>query len=67
MFKAFFLNVIRINDQWRNRINQIVHGSREITSDTALLLGKFFGIEPEFWLNLQMRYNLKITKNIIGG
>jgi addiction module HigA family antidote len=50
-----------------NRISQIIHGSREITSDTALRLGKFFGIEPEFWLNLQMRYNLKITKNSVWG
>lgn len=49
-----------------NRINQIINGKREITTDTALRLGKFFGIEPEFWLNLQMRYNMKITKEIVG-
>jgi addiction module HigA family antidote len=47
-----------------NRISQIIRGSREITTDTALRLGKFFGIEAEFWLNLQMRYNIKITKDI---
>ncbi len=49
-----------------NRISQIIHGKREITADTALRLGKYFGIEPEFWLNLQMRYNMKITKHKVG-
>jgi addiction module HigA family antidote len=46
-----------------NRVSQIVHGKREITADTALRLGKYFGIEPEFWLNLQVRYNMKIAKS----
>ncbi len=45
-----------------NRISQIIRGKREITADTALRLGKYFGIEPEFWLNLQMRYNMKVAK-----
>jgi len=45
-----------------NRINQIINGKREITADTALRLGKFFSIEPEFWLNLQVRYNMKIAR-----
>lgn len=45
-----------------NRINQIINGKREITTDTALRLGKYFGIEPEFWLNLQMRFNMKVVK-----
>ncbi len=49
-----------------NRISQIIHGKREITADTALRLGKYFGIEPEFWLNLQVRYNMKVTRNKIG-
>lgn len=44
-----------------NRINQIINGKREITADTALRLGKYFGIEPEFWLNLQVRFNMKIA------
>ncbi|KKB96057.1 putative HTH-type transcriptional regulator YbaQ [Candidatus Arcanobacter lacustris] len=48
-----------------NRISQIIHGKREISPDTALRLGKFFGIEPEFWLNLQMNYDLKLTKKQI--
>jgi len=46
-----------------NRISQIVHGKREITADTALRLGKYFGIEPEFWINLQVRYNMKIARS----
>ena len=49
-----------------NRISQIIHGKREITADTALRLGKYFGIEPEFWLNLQVRYNMKIAKSKVG-
>jgi len=49
-----------------NRISQIIHGKREITADTALRLGTYFGIEPEFWLNLQVRYNMKIAKRKVG-
>ena len=40
------------------RINKIVHGDRAITADTALRLGKYFGVSPQFWLNLQDRYDL---------
>lgn len=49
-----------------SRVCQIIHGKREITADTALRLGKYFGIEPEFWLNLQVRYNMKIARNMLG-
>lgn len=49
-----------------NRINQIINGKREITADTALRLGKYFGIEPEFWLNLQVRFNIKSAKDKAG-
>jgi addiction module HigA family antidote len=49
-----------------NRISQIIHGKREITADTALRLAKYFGIEPEFWLNLQVRYNMKIARSELG-
>ena len=49
-----------------NRISQIIHGKREITADTALRLGRYFGIEPEFWLNLQVRYNMKIAQTKLG-
>jgi addiction module HigA family antidote len=50
-----------------NRISQIIHGKREITADTALRLGKYFEIEPEFWLNLQVRFNLKLAKEKAGA
>ncbi len=49
-----------------NRISQIIHGKREVTADTALRLGSYFGIEPEFWLNLQVRYNMKIAQTKLG-
>lgn len=41
-----------------NRVSQIVNGRRSITGDTALRFGHWFGIEPEFWLNLQAHYDL---------
>ena len=49
-----------------NRVSQIVNGKREITADTALRLGRYFGIEPEFWLNLQVRYNMKVARDKVG-
>jgi addiction module HigA family antidote len=42
----------------QRRIGEIVHGKRAITADTALRLGRFFGMEAQFWLNLQSRYDL---------
>ena len=42
------------------RINEIVHGKRSITADTALRLGKYFGTSAQFWLNLQDRYDLEV-------
>ncbi|MHA1444360.1 MAG: HigA family addiction module antitoxin [Candidatus Hodarchaeales archaeon] len=50
----------------RVRVSQLIHCKREITADTALRLGRYFGIEPEFWLNLQSRYNMKIAQIKIG-
>ena len=41
------------------RINEIVKGQRAITADTALRLGRYFGMSPEFWLNLQTHYDLE--------
>ena len=49
-----------------NRVGQIIHGNREITADTALRLGKYFGIEPEFWMNLQVHYNMKLAQDKVG-
>lgn len=48
------------------RINEIALGKRAITADTALRLGKYFDMEPEFWLNLQTRYELELAKEKIG-
>ena len=45
------------------RINEIVHGKRKITADTALRLGRFFSMSPQFWLNLQTRYELEVTED----
>lgn len=45
------------------RINEIVLGKRAITGDTALRLGRFFGVEPEFWMNLQSRYDLEVAED----
>jgi antitoxin HigA-1 len=44
------------------RISEIVRGKRSITTDTALRLGLYFGTTPEFWINLQSRFDLKIAK-----
>jgi addiction module HigA family antidote len=44
------------------RINEIVHGKRAITADTALRLGRFFTMSPQFWLNLQTRYDLPCVR-----
>ena len=44
------------------RINEIVHGKRAITADTALRLGIFFGMEEQFWLNLQSHYDLELAR-----
>lgn len=47
------------------RINEIIHGTRSITADTALRLGKYFSISPEFWLNLQNHFDLEVEKEEI--
>ncbi|MBK0417862.1 HigA family addiction module antidote protein [Leucobacter sp. CSA1] len=48
------------------RINEIVHGKRAITADTALRLGKFFGVSAQFWLNLQVRYDLDLAEDRVA-
>ncbi len=48
------------------RINEIVHGKRAITADTALRLGRYFGVEPQFWLNLQSRYELELAEDRVA-
>lgn len=48
------------------RINEIIHGKRRITADTALRLAKYFNMSPQFWLGLQMDYDLDVAEDAIG-
>src|SRR5437879_4333739 len=50
-----------------NRISQVIQGKRAITGDTALRLGHWFKSSPEFWLNLQTAYDLRIAARKIGS
>ena len=49
------------------RINEIVHGKRGITADTALRLARYFGTSERFWLNLQSRYELEVERDRLAG
>ena len=49
------------------RINEIVHGKRAVTADTALRLARFFGTSEQFWLNLQARYDLEVERDRLGA
>ncbi len=49
------------------RINEIVHGKRSVTADTALRLSKYFGMSDRFWMNLQTRYDLELEKDRLGS
>jgi len=48
------------------RINEIVHGTRSVTADTALRLGKYFGVSPQFWMNLQAHFDLEQEQDRLG-
>ena len=48
------------------RINEIVHGKRGITADTALRLAKYFGTSAEFWINVQSHYELDLAEDLVG-
>jgi len=48
------------------RINEVVHGKRSITADTALRLARYFGTSERFWLNLQTRYDLEVARERLG-
>lgn len=50
-----------------NRISQIINGKRAITGDTALRLGHWFGMNPQFWLNLQSAYDLEVARRDVGA
>ena len=49
------------------RINEIVHGKRRISADTALRLARYFGTTDLFWINLQNRYDLEIERDNLGA
>ena len=48
------------------RINEIVHGKRRISADTALRLARYFGTSDRFWINLQSRYDLEVERDQLG-
>ncbi len=48
------------------RISEIINGKRAISADTALRLGRFFGVSPELWLGLQMQYELRTAERVKG-
>jgi addiction module HigA family antidote len=50
-----------------NRITGIIHGQRGITADTALRLGHWFGTSPQFWMNLQQNYELRLAESQVGA
>jgi addiction module HigA family antidote len=50
-----------------NRINEIVQGKRAITAETALRLARAIGTSPDFWLNLQMQYDLRVAEDNLAG
>lgn len=49
------------------RINEIVHGRRRVTTDTALRLARYFTVSPQFWLGLQMDYDLDVAEDETGA
>ena len=49
------------------RINEIVHGQRRISADTALRLARYFGTSERFWINLQARYDLEVERDRLGA
>ena len=49
------------------RINEIVHGKRRISADTALRLARYFGTSERFWINLQARYDLEVERDNLGS
>ena len=50
-----------------NRISQIISGKRAVTGDTALRFGHWFGMEPQFWLNLQTQFDLAAADEKVGA
>ena len=50
-----------------NRISQILAGKRAVTGDSALRFGHWFGMDPQFWLNLQAQYELAVAEHVVGA
>lgn len=50
-----------------NRVSQIIAGKRSVTSDTALRFGHWFGVDPQFWLNLQAQFDLGAAEESVGA
>jgi addiction module HigA family antidote len=50
-----------------NRVSQILAGKRSVTGDTALRLGHWFGADPQFWLNLQSAFDLRVAQEAVGS
>ena len=48
------------------RLNEIVHGLRAVSADTALRLARYFGLTPQFWLTLQMHYDVEVERDRLG-
>ena len=48
------------------RVNEIVHGKRAVSADTALRLARYFGTSDRFWLNLQVRFDLEVQRDLLG-
>jgi addiction module HigA family antidote len=49
------------------RINEILHGKRAISANTALCLSRYFGLSERFWINLQARYDMEVEKDCLAG
>ena len=67
--KALGMSAAELARQMRvptNRVTGILNGQRALTGDTALRLGHFFGTSPEFWLNLQSLYDLRLAEEKVG-
>ena len=67
--KALGMSAAELARQMRvptNRVTGILNGQRALTGDTALRLGHFFGTSPEFWLNLQSLYELRLAERKVG-
>ena len=62
--QAAFARQIRVP---ANRVSQIVAGKRSISGDTALRLGHWFGMEPQFWMNLQAQFDLAVADEQVGA